>query len=237
MHRLRKRLLVELPDLVLHRFRRVHARIALHRVVIRPRLVLGLVPLDERLHRRIRRIGGQADVRDDAVGRFAGELDHLLVGQRRFADDRLVVALLAQFAQRTGRLLLVGVDEQRVGVRLLDLEHRPREIDLAGIGRDVGDDLDALRFEILDDRVAAALAEVVVDVDHRDGLRLDGVLDVARDLRHRCRLRERATGRRTGLPCCVIAAASPPMMFGTSARRVSVMLTRIEPENTGPMTR
>ena len=39
-----------------------------------------------------------------------------------------------------------------------------------------------------------------------------------------------------GLPCCVIAAASPPVKFGTSARFVSAMLTRIEPEKTGPST-
>ena len=34
----------------------------------------------------------------------------------------------------------------------------------------------------------------------------------------------------------VIAAASPPVKLGSSARRVSAMLTRIEPENTGPKT-
>jgi hypothetical protein len=34
----------------------------------------------------------------------------------------------------------------------------------------------------------------------------------------------------------VIAAASPPVKLGISARRVSVMLTMIEPENTGPNT-
>jgi hypothetical protein len=39
-----------------------------------------------------------------------------------------------------------------------------------------------------------------------------------------------------GLPCLVIAAASPPVKLGTSAFRVSAMLTRIEPENTGPKT-
>ena len=39
-----------------------------------------------------------------------------------------------------------------------------------------------------------------------------------------------------GLPCCVMAAASPPVKLVTSARRVSAMLTMIEPENTGPIT-
>ncbi len=34
----------------------------------------------------------------------------------------------------------------------------------------------------------------------------------------------------------VMLVASPPVKFGTSARRVSAMLTMIEPENTGPMT-
>ena len=39
-----------------------------------------------------------------------------------------------------------------------------------------------------------------------------------------------------GLPCWVMADASPPVKFGISARFVSAMLTRIEPENTGPIT-
>ena len=37
-----------------------------------------------------------------------------------------------------------------------------------------------------------------------------------------------------GLPCWVMAAASPPVQLGTSARRLSAMLTMMEPENTGP---
>ena len=129
-------------------------------------------------------------MRDRAVRRLAGELDHLLAGERRFADDRLRVALLAELAKRARRLFLVRVDEQRVAVRLLRLEDRGREVDLAGIGRDVGADLDALGLERLDDHVAAALAEVVVDPHHVDGPRLEAVLDVARDLRHRRGLRE-----------------------------------------------
>ena len=39
-----------------------------------------------------------------------------------------------------------------------------------------------------------------------------------------------------GLPCVVMFAASPPVKFGISARRVSAMLTMIEPEKTGPIT-
>src|SRR5438067_3761485 len=39
-----------------------------------------------------------------------------------------------------------------------------------------------------------------------------------------------------GFPCCVIAAASPPVKFGMPARFVSAMLTTIEPEKTGPIT-
>jgi hypothetical protein len=49
--------------------------------------------LVEGLDRRLRRIDGQADVGNRPVGGFTGELDYLLAGQRRFADDRLVVAL------------------------------------------------------------------------------------------------------------------------------------------------
>ena len=66
-----------------------------------------------------------------AVGGVAGELDHLLAGERRLADERLVHALAPQLAQDAGALLLVEVDEQRVGVGLLGLQHVGGEIDLA----------------------------------------------------------------------------------------------------------
>ena len=127
---------------------------------------------------------------DRAVGRIAGEVDDLLPGQRGLADDRLAPALLAQLAQRARRLFFVGVDEDRIGVALLGLEHRRREVDLAGVGRDVGRDLQPRRRGGLRERIAPALAEVVVDEDHRDRLRLQIGRDVARDLRHRGRLRE-----------------------------------------------
>ena len=95
-------------------------------------LVFLLELLVERLDAGLRRVGGEADVRDRAVGRVARELDHLLTRQRGLADDRLVVALLLQLAQRTRRLLLVGVDEERVRVRLLGLEHGAGEVELPG---------------------------------------------------------------------------------------------------------
>jgi hypothetical protein len=45
--------------------------------------------------------------------------------------------------KRARRLLFVRVDEERIRVRLLGLQHGAGEIELARIGRDVGDDLDA----------------------------------------------------------------------------------------------
>ncbi len=55
-------------------------------------------------------------MRHGTVGRLAREFDHLLalvsVG---LADHRLVLALLAQLAQRAGRLFFVGVGEQGIG--------------------------------------------------------------------------------------------------------------------------
>ena len=51
--------------------------------------------LAELLDRRDRRIDGEADMAAHAVGRIAGEIDHLLAEQRRLADQRLVEALLA----------------------------------------------------------------------------------------------------------------------------------------------
>jgi hypothetical protein len=48
-------------------------------------------------------------------------------------------------------------------------------------------------------------------------------------------LRERAA-EHVGISLLRDRSRSPPMMLGTSARFVSVMLTRIEPEKTGPMT-
>ncbi|OIQ66965.1 hypothetical protein GALL_514620 [mine drainage metagenome] len=37
-----------------------------------------------------------------------------------------------------------------------------------------------------------------------------------------------------GLPCWVMLLASPPVKLGTSALRLSAMLTMMEPEYTGP---
>lgn len=39
-----------------------------------------------------------------------------------------------------------------------------------------------------------------------------------------------------GVPCRAMVATSPPVKWGISARRVAAMLTRMEPENTGPIT-
>src|SRR5215510_4364912 len=72
-----------------------------------------------------------------AVRSVTGELDHLLAEQRRLADERRLDALLPRFAQEAGALLLVDVDEDRVGVRALDLHDVGGEIDLARLGRDV----------------------------------------------------------------------------------------------------
>jgi hypothetical protein len=55
-----------------------------------------------------------------AVGRVAGELDDLLAEQRGLADQRLVQALLLGLAQEARALLLVQVDEDRVGVGALE---------------------------------------------------------------------------------------------------------------------
>ena len=65
------------------------------------------------------------------VGRLAGEVDDLLVEQRRLADQRNGQALLAGLAQEAGALLLVSVDEDRVGVGALHLDHVGGEVSLA----------------------------------------------------------------------------------------------------------
>ena len=62
---------------------------------------------------------------------------------------------------------------------------------MAGLGREIGDHLDSELAEFLGDDVAAALAEIVVDPDDRDRFRLQLVVDVFGDLRHRGLLAER----------------------------------------------
>ena len=74
---------VDLADLLGDRLDDVHAAVALEAVVVGLVLVLALELLVERLDPRQRRVGGEADVRDRAVGGVAGELDHLLAGERR----------------------------------------------------------------------------------------------------------------------------------------------------------
>ena len=102
-----------------------------------------------------------------AVGGIAGEIDHLLAEQRRLADHRLGDALLLGLAQEARALLLVEIDEDRVGIGGLQLDDVGGEIGLAGFGREVGGDLDVAAVQLLDDGVAAALAEIIVDVDAR----------------------------------------------------------------------
>ncbi len=191
VHRLGECFRVELADLLGHRLDVVHRGVALEPVVVRLVLVLLLEPRREVLDERVGRIRSQADMRDCAIRRVAGKLDHLLAGEHRLADDRLVVALLAQLAQRAGRLLFVAVDEERIGIRLPRLQHRRRKIHLPGIGRDIRQHLDAEGLDRLREDIAAALAEVVVDPDHRHGPRLHRVADIARHLRHGGGLGER----------------------------------------------
>ncbi len=78
----------------------------------------------------------------------------------------------------------LSIDEDRVGIGGLDLDHVGGEVGLAGFGGDVGDDLDVARRHFLDEGVATALAEIIVHPQHGDGLRLDAVADVVGDLRH-----------------------------------------------------
>ncbi len=157
------------------------------------RLVLEalLEALAEVLHFLHRRIHRQADVADHAIRRLGRELDRLLAEQRGVADERALEALLARLAHDARAFLLVAVDEHGVGVRGLELDHVGGEVDLPRLGRHVGGELDVARLQFLDQPVAAALAEVVVDPDEGDALRLQLVADVVRDLRHADLLAER----------------------------------------------
>ena len=105
MHGIGKRLRIELADLLGDRLDDIHSRVALQGVVVGLVVVFLLELGGEGPDARIRRVRGEADMRDGAVRGVAGELDHLLAGEHRLADDRLVVALLAQLAQRARRLL------------------------------------------------------------------------------------------------------------------------------------
>ena len=100
-------------------------------------------------------------------------------------------ALLARLAQHARALFLVGVDEDRVGVRRLELDDVGGEIHLPRLGRDVGDDLDVARRHLLEEHVAPALAVVVVHPQERHRLRLDALGHEHRHLRHAHLLAER----------------------------------------------
>src|SRR3954469_12329911 len=158
VHRFGEGLRVELADLLGHGLDHVHRGVALEAVVVRLVLVLLLEFRGEVADAGTRRVSGEADMRDRPVRGVAGKLDYLLAGEYRLADDRFVVALLAQLAQRARGLFLVAVDEQRVGVRLARLQHRGGEVHLPRIGRDVGHHLDAERLDGLDEDIAPALA-------------------------------------------------------------------------------
>ena len=159
-------LAVELADLLGHVLDEVDGGVALDAVVVagivEPLLELG----GELLHRRDRRIDGQADMAAYAIGGIAGQIDHLLAEQGRLADQRLVEALLPGLAQEARALFFVDIDEDRIGIGGLELDDVGGEIGLAGLGRDIGDDLDVARGHFLDEVVATALAEVVVHPQH-----------------------------------------------------------------------
>jgi hypothetical protein len=168
-------LAVELADLLDRGLEHVDAGVALDAVVVREVLVV-LVELGLELeHQRVRRVDRQAHVRHGAVGRVAGQVDHLLAGQRGLAHDRLGVSPACATRAARGPTLPRWCRRTAVGVALLGLQDRRREVDLARVGGDVGHHLHAGIGQRLGDGVAAALAEVVVDEQHRRGLGLQRV--------------------------------------------------------------
>ncbi|MHC2787773.1 hypothetical protein ACVMBZ_007014 [Bradyrhizobium liaoningense] len=103
-----------------------------------------------------------------------------------------VSALPLQLLEDARALFFVEIHEHGVRVGGLDLADVGREIGLARLGREIGHHFGAEPVELLDDDVAAAAAEIVVDPDHGHRLRLHLVVDVFRDLRHRGLLAERS---------------------------------------------
>src|SRR5262249_28150956 len=85
---------VKLSSLLSRGFEQVTADVALHPVMVALVLVFGLEFLGKLLNLRTRRIDCQADMPLDPVSRVLSEIDHFLAEQGRFADERLVVALL-----------------------------------------------------------------------------------------------------------------------------------------------
>ena len=183
MHGLGHGLAVELAHLFNSGLECVDAGVALDAVVVADVLVLAVEVGLELQHLGVGRVHRQAHVGHGAVGGVTGQFDHLLAGQRGLADDGLVPALLAQFAQGAGRLFFVGVDKHRVGAAVLGAQHSGRPVHLAGFGGDFSGDLGGAAVQRLLDRVQAAFAEVVVHVHDRQVLGLGD--DVLRHLRHR----------------------------------------------------
>jgi len=68
-----------------------------------------------------------------AVGRSAGEVDHLLAKQCGLADQRLVEALFPRLAQEARALFFVEIDEDRIGIGALELPNVCRKIGLSGL--------------------------------------------------------------------------------------------------------
>jgi hypothetical protein len=148
-------------------------------------------------------------VRDRAVGGVAGELDHLLPGEGRFADYRLVVALLSELAQHAPRLVLVEVDEQRIAFACFALSTGLEKSTWPGSVEMSAATLMPWRPSAFTMTSRPPLPKSLFTHITATDLRLDGVLEVAGDLRHRVGLRERCA-EDVRIACCVMLAASPP---------------------------
>src|SRR5262245_52860549 len=130
----RKGLAVELADLFGDVLDEIDGGVALDAVVVANIIKALPEALRELLDGRDRRIDGEADMTADAVGGLAGELNHLLAEQRRLADQRRPDALLSGFAQEASALFFICIDEDRVGIGGLDLDHVGGEIRLTRLG-------------------------------------------------------------------------------------------------------
>src|SRR5215470_12757058 len=130
----RKGFAVELADLLGDVLDEVDSGVALDAVVVADVVEALLEAICELLDGRDRRIDGEADMTAYAIGGLAGELDHLLAQQRRLANQWRLDALLSGFAQEAGTFLLVGIDEDRVGIGGLDLDHVGGEVGLPRLG-------------------------------------------------------------------------------------------------------
>jgi len=96
-----KGLRVKLTDLLRHRLDRVHADVALQAIVVRASVEFLLERSIKFFNRILGGVGRQAHMCNGAIGRIARELNHLLAGQDRLANDGLFVPLLFQLFQQT----------------------------------------------------------------------------------------------------------------------------------------